>query len=68
MKIFGITCFRGNDFATIKYFRPKKLSWKFLVGTCFRGIDFAMTKHFGPKMFDNNFWQEPVFEEMILQP
>jgi hypothetical protein len=61
------TCFRGNDFATIKIFDQKSLT-DFLVGSSFLGNDFATIKNFRPKIIDQNPWKEPVFEKMILQP
>ena len=67
-KIFGMNLFSRKWFCNHKNFRPKNVSWKFLVLTYFRGNDFATINIFDQKMFHENFWYEPIFEEMILQP
>ena len=68
MKILVGTCFRGNDFATIKNFQPNIFHGISLGGTSFRENEFATIKKFDQKIFQENFWLEPVFEEIILQP
>jgi hypothetical protein len=62
MKIFGMTRFRGNDFATIKKSSTKKYLSKIFKGTRFRGNDFATIKKFCRKFLLGH-----VFEEMILR-
>ena len=57
------TCFRGNDFATIKNFQTN-IFGLYLIPR--KG--FYHPRNCGPKMKDENFWLKPVFEEMILQP
>jgi hypothetical protein len=39
-----------------------------MVQTYFPGYVFATIKIFDQKMFDENFWFNPISEEMIFQP
>ena len=60
------TCLRGNYFASIKKFRPKKFPWKCLVRIYFRGNDFATIKIFRPtnffmKIFGSNLFSRKWF-------
>jgi hypothetical protein len=49
---FHLNCFRGNDFAAIKHFRPKHFSPKnFFDPNCFCGNDFEIVRNLGPKTF-----------------
>ena len=64
MKIFGMNLFSRKWVCNHKKFSNKN----FLVRTYFRGNDFATIKNFRPKLFNEKFWLEPVFEEIILQP
>jgi len=49
-KIYGLNCFRGNDFATIQNLRPKTFSTKNVFQpNCFLGNDFATKKIFVKK-------------------
>ena len=61
MQFLVQTCFRRNDFSTIKNFRRNVFCWKYLELTCFRGNDFATIKNFRPKMFWGKYLMQTCF-------
>jgi hypothetical protein len=68
---FILNSFRGNDFATIKNFRPKYFSNQKHLGkkifqrifhpNCFRGNNFATIKNFRPKTFSTKKDFYPIY-------